>query len=286
MKKVLLALVIIFLLLLNAFAVYAVVDTLIFQPRAQQKAIEAEKAQTEADEVKETEKKDSSEVTIGVPEDVLKEREEAQRALEEAMAKSEEKMSITDDFSTKIADLANPMLEHNTMDFSEYIIKEIKDGKIIAAQAGSYQYGVMDLEKNEILPFAYEDIDISDEGFYMIKKGGKMGILDQDGLRVADNNYDTVEEIIKGYYLCKAKDMGGNYTSKIFNRNGDEVFSVGKNVVSVFEENTNFFKFEENGKYGIVDINGEERLKADFDDLILKDGKLYFKQGTDIGVIE
>lgn len=285
MKKVLLGLLIFFLLLLNAFAVYAVVDTFVLKPRAEKAAIEAEKTETE-EEKKPEKTDDNSEVKIGVPEEILKEREEAQRALEEAMAKTEEKMSISDDFSTKIADLANPMIEHDTMDFSEYIIKEIKNGLIVAAQTGTNKYGVLDLEKNEVIPFAYDDISISDEGFYMIKRDGKMGILDKDGLRVADNNYDSIEEIIKGYYLCKSKDVSGKYTSKIFNRNGDEVFSVEKNIVSVFEENTNFFKFEENGKYGIVDINGEERLKANFDDLILRDGKLYFKQGTDIGVIE
>lgn len=292
MKRVLIGIIVSILILLNGFAIFALLDTYVFSKKAETE-VSSENGQDNSKEENKTESKsdgtqnttENKDITIGIPEEVLKEREAAQKAYEDARAEAEEKMTISDDFSEKLDDLSNPMIDHDTIDFSEFIIKDIVDGKIIASKTGESLYGVMDMEKNEILPFKYENISFSKDGFYVVKEAGKMGILDEDGLEIVDNTYDSISELISGYFLAKSMTPDGKTTSKIFNRNSDLVFSVDMNIISVFEENTNYFKFESNGKFGIVDINGDERLKPEYDELILKNGKFYFKQGTEIGTL-
>lgn len=286
MKKFLLTLLILMVVFLNAVAIYAVMDTYVLNDSKKETETVEDEPEKEPKEEKTGKKNESStDLFIGLSDEVIREQEEAQRQLEEALARKEEKTGLKDELSAKIADLANPILEKNMTDFVEYIIHQIKGEQIVAFDKNAQKYGVVDLSKVEILPFVYDWIEITDDDLYIVKKDGKFGVLDSDGIEMIDNIHDTIQPLIRGYFLCKVNEPNGGTTSKIYNRRGDVVFKVEKNVVSVFEENTNYFKFESGGKYGIVDIMGEERLRPVYDDVMLIDGKLYFKEGTKIGVI-
>lgn len=291
MKKFLLTLLILMVVILNAVAIYAVVDTYVLKnskndaPNAEQVSEEMPEEAPKPSKKSKKQKETTPDLFIGLSEEVIREREEAQRQLEEALARKEEKAALKDDLSGKIADLANPILEKNMTDFSEYVIHQIKGEQLVVFDKELQKYGVVDMFKVEILPFVYDSIEISEDNVYIAKRDGKFGVLDPDGIEVIDNTHDSVRLLVRGYFLCKASEPDGTTVSKIYNRRGDVVFKVNKNVVSVFEENTNYFKFESGGKYGIVDILGEERLKPEYDDVLLIDGKLYYKEGTKIGVI-
>ncbi len=290
MKKFLLTLLILMIILLNAVAIYAVVDTYVLKDSKKEAQKTEENSEEPPEEVKKPEKKPEkkpdipTDPVIGLSDEVIREREEAQRQLEEALARKEEKTSLKDDLSEKIADLANPILEKHMTDFSEYVIHQMKGDRLVVFDKSVQKYGVVDMSKAEVLAFSYDAIEITEDDFYIVKKDGKFGVLDSSGIEIIDNTHDSIRPLVRGYFLCKANESGGT-VSKIYNRRGDVVFKVSKNVVGVFEENTNYFKFESGGKYGIVDILGEERLKPVYDDVMLIDGKLYYKEGTKIGVI-
>lgn len=283
MKKFLMGILVFFLVLVNALAVYGLLDTFVFSKRSAEASI-AEKTEEKNEEKGKDEAK-CGDVKIGLSDELIREREEAQRQLEELKAKTEQAMEISDEFGEKLQDLSNPMLEKKTVDFSEHTVKGMVNGKVICIDPKTGLCGVRDLEKNDIIPFKYQDIVITSESFFVVTENGKVGLLDNDGLQVIGKDYDSVEELVKGYFLAKMKNNDG-VVSKVFNRNGDIVFSVQKDVVSVFKENANYFLFQENGKFGVVDLNGQVRLPANFDQLELSQGKLYYKLGMDVGVVE
>lgn len=288
MKKFLLTLLILTVVILNAVAIFAVVDTYVLKKTEKDTRNAEQTSDGEAQEAhskKPEKQKETEDFTIGLSDEVIREREEAQRQLEEALARKEEKAALKDDLSGKIADLANPILEKTMIDFSEYVIHQIKGEQLVVFDKEQQKYGVLDMFKVEILPFVYEAIEIAEDDVYLVKRDGKFGVLDPDGIELIDNTHDSIQPLVRGYFLCKANEPNGVTVSKIYNRRGDVVFKVEKNIVSVFEENTNYFKFESGGKYGIVDIFGEERLKPVYDDVMVIDGKLYYKEGTKIGVI-
>ncbi len=284
MKKFLMGILVFFLVLVNALAVYGLLDTFVFSKRSAEASIAGEKTE-EKNEEKGKEEAKCGDVKIGLSDELIREREEAQRQLEELKAKTEQAMEISDEFGEKLQDLSNPMLEKKTVDFSEHTVKGMVNGKVICIDPKTGLCGVRDLEKNDIIPFKYQDIVITSESFFVVTENGKVGLLDNDGLQVIGKDYDSVEELVKGYFLAKVKNNEG-VVSKVFNRNGDVVFSVQKDVVSVFKENANYFLFQENGKFGVVDLNGQVRLPANFDQLELSQGKLYYKLGMDVGVVE
>ena len=284
MKKFLMGILVFFLVLVNALAVYGLLDTFVFSKRSAEASIAGEKTEEKNEEKGKDEAK-CGDVKIGLSDELIREREEAQRQLEELKAKTEQAMEISDEFGEKLQDLSNPMLEKKTVDFSEHTVKGMVNGKVICIDPKTGLCGVRDLEKNDIIPFKYQDIVITSESFFVVTENGKVGLLDNDGLQVIGKDYDSVEELVKGYFLAKVKNNEG-VVSKVFNRNGDIVFSVQKDVVSVFKENANYFLFQENGKFGVVDLNGQVRLPANFDQLELSQGKLYYKLGMDVGVVE
>lgn len=139
----------------------------------------------------------------------------------------------------------------------------------------------------------YEIETISEYKYFVLKENDQYGVIDAKGNKIIETKYENV--IIpnpqKEVFICYE-----NNDTKVINEKGEEIYTEYenieplrlKNILSdlMYEKST--LKYSQNGKYGIIDINGKKITNAIYDEidtLQTKEGELLVKKDGKYGVI-
>ena len=115
-------------------------------------------------------------------------------------------------------------------------------------------------------------------------ENNKWGVIDNKGNTIIDFDYDEMIVIPnknKDFFICNydVDYSTETYKTKVLNKNGEQVLNNYNNIKPV--ENTNgkniwyednMLIYEENGKYGLINFEGEKILEAEYDNIYPLDG--------------
>jgi len=139
----------------------------------------------------------------------------------------------------------------------------------------------------------YEIAQIKEYKYFVVKENDKYGVINTNGEKIVKTEYDDVKipNPEKAVFICY-KDNN----TKVLNEKGEEIYTEYKNIEPLrlkdiasdltYEKTT--LKYADNGKFGIINIDGKKITDAiyeDIDTLQFKEGELLVKQNEKYGVI-
>lgn len=143
--------------------------------------------------------------------------------------------------------------------------------------------GVVDNSGNVIIENKYKDISSLTEKYedgYIVKDdNNKYGVINYNKKQVLECKYDKIENIYgNGMYVVKS----GNEV-QVINTEGKVILNKGFDQIISLDTN---ILIKKSNKYGVVSNEGEELLKAEYDDLkYLYSGNYIAKKDNKYGVI-
>lgn len=143
----------------------------------------------------------------------------------------------------------------------------------------------------------FEEINERD---YFLVFDDKYGVIDKNGDMIVETNFDMIQipNPSKDIFICMNNYNAetGNYETKVYNKNKEEIFSEYEKVEAIKREENldnipyekSVLKYKENGKYGLLDFDGKKITKPIYDNieaLEFKEGMLLVKKDGKTGVI-
>ena len=108
----------------------------------------------------------------------------------------------------------------------------------------------------------------------------KWGVINQDGETVINPSYQemiVIPDKTKDVFICTydINEEDGTYKTKVLNRKNEEIFTQYDQiqVLENIDENDNIWyeknvlKVMQNGKYGLIDLNGKKLLDCEYDEI-------------------
>ncbi|MCI8621744.1 MAG: hypothetical protein HFJ50_08800 [Clostridia bacterium] len=142
--------------------------------------------------------------------------------------------------------------------------------------------------------YSVETIKDSEYKYFLVYSNEKYGVLNEKGEMIIENIY---KEIIipnptKAVFICKKE----NNETEVLNDKKEKIFTEFKKVEAIQIEETNshlpyeksVLKYEESGKYGLIDFEGKIVAKPVYQDLTsvkYKEGEILAKKDSRYGVI-
>ncbi len=139
----------------------------------------------------------------------------------------------------------------------------------------------------------YEIEIIDNVKYYELSQDNKYGVIDLDGNIIIEPKFEEI--IIPNPEIAVFVCYDGSYRV-ILNEKNEEILLGYNNVESIKLENIasefmyekSVLKYEENGKYGLIDFLGNKITNAIYDEIsgfTYKEGELLVKQGEYVGII-
>ena len=160
----------------------------------------------------------------------------------------------------------------------EDVVKVQKDGK----------YGLINTEGKEIVSIQYTDIqplkNDNTSNFIVADSEGKYGVISNNNEVVIALNYEQVKNIYSNNYFVVQKD-GKEILAK---KDGTEVVLNGLDeITGILKNEENGIIFVQGEKYGVMNLAGEVILEAKYDDLKeAKSGIFIAEQNGKYGIID
>ena len=139
----------------------------------------------------------------------------------------------------------------------------------------------------------YEIAKVNEYNYFVLKSGNTSGVIDKAGNLIIESNYDDIKipNPEKDVFVCYK-----NGTTKILNSQKQEKLTDYQSVEPIQLKNitTNLMyektvlKYEKNGKYGLVSLEGKkitEPIYESIEGLPYKEGELLIKKDGKYGVI-
>lgn len=141
---------------------------------------------------------------------------------------------------------------------------------------------------------------ITEFNYFALEKDGKTGIIDKNGNVLIEPSYDAIQipNPSKPVFICvyNYNVETGEYDTKVLNDKNEEIFTEYENVsaiqikdiVSETPYEKRVLKFEQDGKYGLIDFNGKIVVKPIYEELTnlsYKEGEFLVKQDGKYGII-
>ena len=159
---------------------------------------------------------------------------------------------------------------------------------LIAIFAGYIVYNqIIEKAKN------YEIEEVVQYNYFVTKQGDKYGIIDTKATTIIEAKYDNIKipNPEKAVFICYE---GEN--AKVLNEKNEEIFSEFQNIEPLELKNvsTNLIyekrvlKYEKDGKYGLINLEGKKITDAKYeeiDTLQYKEGEMLVKQDGKYGII-
>ena len=159
--------------------------------------------------------------------------------------------------------------------------------------------GIIVIKKSSNFDYELEKID--KYSYFKIYEKGKYGVIDQKGNILISTSYDMIDipNPTKPVFVCSSSfdEQTGEYKNiKVLNDKAETLFGQFEEVLPIkCETSTSNIPFEksvliykENGKYGIIDFNGEKIINAIYDSiegLEYREGCLKVRQDNLCGII-
>lgn len=154
---------------------------------------------------------------------------------------------------------------------------------------------------NKILSKEADKIQIEKVTYFSAYLDGKWGVINSKGDIIIDTTYDEMIAIPnpeKAVFVCvnDVNEQTGEYKTKVVNEKAETLFNEYDRV-EVIENydskqniwyESNVLRVVKNGKYGLIDCEGNKLLGTEFDEILsLKsvEGNLRVKKGEKIGIV-
>ncbi len=142
--------------------------------------------------------------------------------------------------------------------------------------------------------YTLEEISEKDYKYFAVYTDEKYGVIDESGKMIIENTYSdiTIPNPTKAVFICRSSDG----TSVVLNEKNEKIFTEFNNVREIETNGTNsswpyeksVLKYEENGKYGLIDFDGKVITKSIYEEISsvrYKEGELLAKKNGKYGVI-
>lgn len=139
----------------------------------------------------------------------------------------------------------------------------------------------------------YEVEKVKQYNYFILKKDELYGIIDRKGNMVVVPQYTDIKipNPEKGVFVCYQGD-----STKVLNEKGEEILTQYsdvqpiqlKNIISDLMYEKNVLKYSQDGKYGLVNLQGKKITKPIYDEidsLPYKEGELIVRENEKYGVI-
>ena len=125
---------------------------------------------------------------------------------------------------------------------------------------------------------------VREEAYFSVYENGKWGVIDSSGELINDLSNDEmviVPNSKKDVFICTYDVDYNNETfkTKVLNSKGAEIFSGYGDVEPLQNTNgskiwyeQNVLRYQSNEKYGLIDYEGKEIVKAEYDNIYPLDG--------------
>ena len=157
---------------------------------------------------------------------------------------------------------------------------------IIIASVGIYKI-IEEQGKN------YEIEKIKQYNYFLLKQDNQYGIIDKKGNIIIEPKYSEIQtpNPEKAVFVCYEKE-----DTKVLNERKEEILTDYSNVQPIRLKNISsdlmyeksILRYEKEGKYGLISLEGKEIAKPIYDEiegLPYKEGELLVKQNDKYGVI-
>lgn len=146
----------------------------------------------------------------------------------------------------------------------------------------------------------YKIEEISEYNYFILEQDGKYGVIDKSGNIVIDADYEAVQipNPSKDIFICikEYNQDTKEYATVVYNGKKEEILSNYNNVqaVAIFTNinstpyERSVLTYKENGKYGLIDLQGKEITKPIYDEISsinYKEGTFLVKQNEQEGTI-
>lgn len=146
----------------------------------------------------------------------------------------------------------------------------------------------------------YKIEEISEYNYFILEQNGKYGVIDKSGNIVIDVDYEAVQipNPSKDIFICikEYNQDTKEYATVVYNGKKEEILSNYNNVqaVAIFTNinstpyERSVLTYKENGKYGLIDLQGKEITKPIYDEISsinYKEGTFLVKQNEQEGII-
>lgn len=141
--------------------------------------------------------------------------------------------------------------------------KDNKSGFIVKNDAG--KYGIVDYSNNQILEIKYDSVEkIYGNDLYVVTVGGKQKLVNKEGTDVLTTGFDSVKQILtnqeNAIVFSKFNKFG------VMNLSGQILMDAQYD--SLEETKLGIFIAKKDGKYGIIDINKEEKVNFNYSSIV------------------
>ena len=119
-------------------------------------------------------------------------------------------------------------------------------------------------------------------------KGGKWGFINKEGEKVIPAKYDYVESFIDGYSMVRNKADEGNDYRGIINNKGEIVIKLNNKYDKLSVAMDGFFAYKQEDEVGYINTEGEEVIKDDDWDFVFpfSDGYACVTESREFGLID
>ena len=146
-----------------------------------------------------------------------------------------------------------------------------------------------------------KDEDVLNYNYFLTEEEGRYGVIDKKGNIVIKPEYDYIQipDPERSVFIClfNYDENSNDYSSKVINENGEEILTNYENVRAIPRNNTTrkylyqnkILSYQNNGKYGLINLNGEKITSAVYsliETLDYKDGALKVCKNDKYGVIK
>ena len=159
---------------------------------------------------------------------------------------------------------------------------------IIAIIAGIFIYkGIMEKEKE------YNIAEVNKYNYFSLKENEKFGVIDNQGNIIIEPQYDDVKipNPEKNVFICYE-----GQTTKVMNDKKEQIYTeynnitplVLKNVSTDLRYEKSVLKYEEDGKYGLISLEGKRitnPIYEEIDTLQYKEGEFVIKKDNKYGIM-
>ena len=175
------------------------------------------------------------------------------------------------------------LIEVLPLEYDEISGLDGQENSIIIKKDG--KLGLVNDNGNIIIEANYKDIKILGEtykeGYITVDENEKYGVVSATKKQILENNYDEISSVyLKEYYLVKE-----NGKQKVINSKGETILDKGFDELK--SATTNGFIFVKNNLYGEINTSGEVTLEAKYQDLKeIKDSTYIAKLDNKYGIID
>ena len=132
----------------------------------------------------------------------------------------------------------------------------------------------------KVIKTSNTEIEIKKYSYHTAYDNGKFGVINSDGETVIKPTYNEIIAIPnkeKAVFVCvyDVNDIDGTYKTKVINEKNEEILKGYEKIEAIDNYDSkqniwyedNLLKATKNGKYGLINLNGEELLDFEYDEI-------------------